>query len=156
MEIVYIETTILGYLASRPSPRQQIAKRQKVTHFWWHEKREACRCVSSELVRLEAREGNLEQARERLKYLEQVEIVELNQEVEELAEIFVQKGRMPLSSLADAVHLASATLAGAHILLTWNCAHLANPDLLKSLRPLADSLGYCLPRVCTPEELMEY
>jgi len=156
MGTVYIETTILVYLASWPSSRVQIAERQKNTHRWWHESRKSFRCLSSELVRLECQAGDPGQARERLKYLEQLEMTEITLAAEELAEVFVKRGPMPSSSIADAVHLACAAMAQADVLLTWNCAHLANPDLLGSLRPLADSLGYCLPRVCTPEELMGY
>jgi hypothetical protein len=40
-------------------------------------------------------------------------------------------------------------------LLTWNCAHIANAQTLPSLRAVAGSLGYELPTICTPDELME-
>ena len=154
MEKIYVETTILGYLASRPSTRPHVAKRQKKTHQWWDEKRPFCRCFCSELVRLEAQAGDPKRAEERLKYLALLEMLENSQEGEKLAELFELQGPMPPTSVADAVHLASATLAGADFLLTWNCAHLANPSLLKILRPLAEDSGYRLPTVCTPEDMV--
>jgi hypothetical protein len=45
-------------------------------------------------------------------------------------------------------------MAGTKYLLTWNCAHLANAQILDRLEPIALRFGCVLPRVCTPEELM--
>ena len=39
-------------------------------------------------------------------------------------------------------------------LLTWNCRHLANVQLLGRLEAEAARLGWKLPKVCTPYELM--
>jgi lipocalin len=39
-------------------------------------------------------------------------------------------------------------------LLTWNCRHLANAQILTRLEQEAQRLGWKLPRVCTPAELM--
>jgi len=39
-------------------------------------------------------------------------------------------------------------------LLTWNCNHLANAEMLDQWEPIAIKAGCKLPRVCTPEELM--
>jgi hypothetical protein len=54
----------------------------------------------------------------------------------------------------DAVHLAVATLAEADYLLTWNCRHLANAQILRRLEREAVARGWKLPKVCTPLELM--
>jgi hypothetical protein len=42
-----------------------------------------------------------------------------------------------------------------HYLLTWNCRHIANGTLQKSLRTLCEDAGYELPVLCTPIELLE-
>jgi hypothetical protein len=39
-------------------------------------------------------------------------------------------------------------------LVTWNCKHLANAEMLRQVERLLDKKGYEIPRVCTPEELM--
>ena len=50
--------------------------------------------------------------------------------------------------------LAIATAAKTDYLLTWNCRHLANAQILRRLEREANKHGWRLPRVCTPPELM--
>jgi hypothetical protein len=38
-------------------------------------------------------------------------------------------------------------------LLTWNCAHIANAELLRALSAAAAEAGHVLPVICTPDEL---
>ncbi|WP_446008618.1 hypothetical protein [Candidatus Electrothrix sp.] len=38
-------------------------------------------------------------------------------------------------------------------LLTWNCTHIANAELLRILSTAATEAGYILPVICTPDEL---
>lgn len=54
----------------------------------------------------------------------------------------------------DAVHLAVATAIAADYLLTWNCRHLANAQILRRLEREARHAWRLLPQVCTPLELM--
>ena len=52
------------------------------------------------------------------------------------------------------MHLAVAMCAEVDFLLTWNCRHLANAQILRRLEREADRFGWELPTVCTPLELM--
>ena len=61
---------------------------------------------------------------------------------------------LPSRAQTDAAHLAIAAVAKADYLLTWNCRHLANAQILGRLEVEAVRLGWKLPRVCTPLELM--
>ena len=72
----------------------------------------------------------------------------------ELAQQFLDTGTLPPAAKVDAVHLAVATLAAADYLLTWNCRHLANAQILRRLEREASKHGWVLPKVCTPLELM--
>ena len=74
--------------------------------------------------------------------------------VDELTEVFLSAGAMPAKAKADAVHLAVATSHRVDYLLTWNCKHLANAEILLRLRPLAEQRGYRMPVVCRPLQLM--
>ena len=47
-----------------------------------------------------------------------------------------------------------ATVHEMNMLLTWNCRHLANADILVQIGRYVRRNGYELPIVCTPEELM--
>ena len=41
-------------------------------------------------------------------------------------------------------------------LLTWNCRHIANVAMYQRFRRIAESSGFRLPILCTPEEFMSY
>ena len=61
---------------------------------------------------------------------------------------------LPARAQTDAAHLAIAATAKVDYLLTWNCKHLANAQILRRLEVEALRLGWKLPKVCTPTELM--
>ena len=71
-----------------------------------------------------------------------------------LAAEFLRTGALPPAVRSDAVHLAVAAVARADYLLTWNCRHLANAQILRRLEREAVPHGWTLPTVCTPLELM--
>lgn len=60
----------------------------------------------------------------------------------------------PAAARSDAVHLAVASVSRIDFLLTWNCRHLANAQILRRLGTEAVRFGWKLPTVCTPLELM--
>jgi hypothetical protein len=39
-------------------------------------------------------------------------------------------------------------------LLTWNCRHIANPEIQRSIAEHLELIGLFLPFICTPEELL--
>jgi hypothetical protein len=45
-------------------------------------------------------------------------------------------------------------VARSDLLLTWNCRHLANAEMLAVVMRVIRGSGYEPPVVCTPEELM--
>lgn len=63
---VYIETSVISYLTSRPSRDLIAAARQEVTQRWWENTAPAFELVTSEIVTLEASRGDRDAARQRL------------------------------------------------------------------------------------------
>jgi hypothetical protein len=153
METVYIETTVVSYLVSHPSQDVIVAAHQKLTREWWQRRRPLFACVISDVVLDEAGDGDAEQASLRLKALEGIPKLTATAEGEHLAAAFLADA-LPAKSAGDAAHLAIAIVGKVKYLVTWNCAHLANAQLLDRLEPIAAASGFKLPRVCTPEELM--
>ncbi len=105
------------------------------------------------MVLEEAREGDVEQAALRLQAMAGFPRLAATTEAEQLAAAFLN-GVLPPKAARDAAHLAIATTGRVKYVLTWNCAHLANAQVLDRLEPIAAACGFKLPRVCTPEELM--
>jgi len=153
METVYIETSVVSYLVALPSRDLIVAGHQQVTQDWWKNRRAKFTCFISHVVLDEARDGDAAQAALRLQALEGFPRLAATPEAERLAAAFLQ-GALPAKAARDAAHLAVATVGKVKYLLTWNCNHLANAQILDRLEPIATAAGFKLPRVCTPEELM--
>ena len=153
MDTVYIETTVASYLVSRPSQDVVIAAHQQLTREWWDQRRRLFACFISDVVLDEAGERDAEQAALRLKALEGIPKLVPTAEGERLAAAFLANV-LPSKAAGDAAHLAIATIGKVNYVLTWNCNHLANAQLLDRLEPIAATAGFKLPGVCTPEELM--
>ncbi len=49
---------------------------------------------------------------------------------------------------------AVAAVHAVDFLLTWNCKHLANAQIARTIALVCQRLGYRMPSICTPEELM--
>jgi hypothetical protein len=152
---VYIETTIISYLAARPSRDLIVAGHQQITHEWWQTARPNFATVSSQLVAREAGAGDAEAAASRLAFLIGVTLLEISEDALTLAQRLLQSKAIPEEFPEDALHVAVAVVNGIEYLLTWNYKHLANAGMRSKIEATCRELGYEAVIICTPEELME-
>ena len=61
---------------------------------------------------------------------------------------------MPKEPQGDALHLAIATFHQVDALLTWNCAHLANPNKFDFIIRINQELGLPTPMLTTPADYL--
>ncbi len=155
LKTVYLETTIISYLAALPSRDLIRAARQEVTWEWWTKRREAYGVYASQVVAREAREGDPDAARRRLELLSDLSLLDVTDEAIDLATALISQGLLPDAAADDALHLGVAAVHGMDYLLTWNCTHLANAAFRDSISFWLAEKGYVPPSVCTPDELME-
>jgi len=66
----------------------------------------------------------------------------------------VAHGIIPAKAAEDALHISIATVHAMNFLLTWNCKHIANPEIQKRIALYLEEQGLFLPFICTPEELL--
>jgi hypothetical protein len=155
IETVYIETSILGYLTARPSRDLVVAAANiEITREWWDTRRNEFQLYSSQAVIKETSQGDAAIASQRLEIVRNLTLLDLNQFVLDLAEQFLRRSNLPAKADVDAVHIAAATVHGMDYLLTWNCKHIANAQIQSKLAEISLSLGYELPILCTPYELL--
>jgi hypothetical protein len=154
METVYLESTIISYLVSNPSRDLIVAAHQQITREWWARRRQYFSCSISQVVLDEIARGDVEQVKRRLAVAQGLPRLRALAEAERLTVQFLQSGALPAAAARDAAHVAIATVARMDYLLTWNCRHIANAQILRKLAATAASSGYTLPDVRTPEELM--
>jgi len=154
MESVYLETTFVSYLVARPSRDLLVAAHQQATQDWWAERRGDFECYISQVVLDEASAGNPEEVKKRLAVLGSLPVLEMTEEAEALARAIVASGAVPPHALRDAAHVAVAAVHATDYLLTWNCRHLANAQIMRRIALACSRLGRRMPLICTPEELM--
>ncbi len=152
---IYIETSIISYLAAWPSPDLMTAACQQITTKWWQGYRKLYNVVTSALVVAESREGDPQIAKKRLDLLKGISALKTTEDAKELARALTQKGALPQKAQADALHIAIAAVYSADYLLTWNCRHIDNPETKPLVRKVCFSEGYTCPEICTPFEIME-
>ncbi len=150
---VYIETSVISYLTARPSKTILGAAHQQITLAWW-ETRSQYDLVISESVLRECGAGDPDAAKKRLTVLNDVPLILITEQALDLANSLVAKGIIPAKAAEDALHIAIATVNGVDYLLTWNCRHIANPEIQRGIAAHLEDIGLSLPFICTPEELL--
>ncbi len=151
---VYIETTIVSYLAARLSRDLIVAAHQQLTEEWWWQRRSSFDLFTSQVVVREAAAGDREMAQGRLDLLAEIPLLAIDESALKLATQLLQRGMIPARAAEDASHIAIATVHGMDYLLTWNCKHIANAQMQKAVAEICRAAGYEPPTICTPEELM--
>jgi predicted nucleic acid-binding protein len=151
---VYIETSVISYLASRPSRDLVVAANQRVTLEWWEAKFLMYDAYISQVVVEEASMGDPDAAKDRLGLIESIPLLELNDHVLGLASRLLKRSVLPERAVRDALHIAVATVHGMDYLLTWNCRHIANALIRSAITGVCLSEGYETPVICTPLELL--
>jgi len=152
---VYIETTVISYLTAWRSPQLIMAAHQEATRSWWDDDRHNFDLFVSEAVVQEAAAGDAKAAHRRLEAIREIPELKITNETLQLAKILISKGQIPENARVDALHIAVATVNGIDYLLTWNCRHIANATFQRSMRMICEEVGYTLPIICTPLELIE-
>jgi len=151
---LYLETTIPSYLTARPSRDLIVAAHQQITHEWWEKRRHNFEIFISQFVIDETGQGDEEASQRRFEILSEFDLLDITDDVTDLASAILDAGVIPQNAATDAAHIAIATVHNIQFLLTWNCAHLANAEISIGIKSVCKSKGYEAPIICTPEELM--
>ena len=154
METVYLETTFISYLVARPSRDVIVAAHQQATDEWWVTRRGEFECRVSQVVIDEASVGDPTEVQKRLAIISGLSALEITEEAESLTQAILAEGILPPRAVRDGAHVAVAAVHAVDFLLTWNCRHLANAQLARRIASVCQRLGYRIPIICTPEELM--
>lgn len=143
-----------SYYVSRDSRDVVVLAHQQITRLWWETRLADFRAYVSPVVLAEAREGDPEQARRRMEILARFQVLGAGEAVEKLAARYMAEFGLPGSAIRDAAHLAFACVYEMDFLVTWNCAHIANGEVIRHLARFNTVAGIATPTVCTPEELL--
>lgn len=151
---MYLETSIISYLAAWPSRDLIIAANQQATHEWWVKRRSDFELVISDVVRDEIAAGDQDASRRRLNLIHGLRVIAPGDADKTLALRLVSALRLPSKAAIDALHVAVAAVNGLQYLLTWNCAHIANAAWRPRIESVCRETGFPAPLICIPPELM--
>jgi hypothetical protein len=154
MESVYLETTFISYLVARPSRDVVVAAHQQTSHEWWDTRRNDFVCNISQVVIDEVSVGDPVEIQKRLDVIRDLPVLEATKSAEALTQAIIASGVIPPRAVRDAAHIAVAAVHRIDYLLTWNCRHLANAQIMRRIKDVCDGLSETMPLICTPEELM--
>ena len=151
---IYLDTTIpSAYHTNRTDPGS--IERRATTRRWWTFAVRTSELLISDAVLLELSDGVSDQVVLRLALVEGLEVLPSRDDITQTAAAYMRQKLMPQNPEGDALHLALASHHRCDALATWNYHHLANPNKLDRIRRLNEELGLFVPRICTPEALLE-
>jgi hypothetical protein len=151
----YLETTVIGYLAMRSSRDVRVAANQLSTREWWDDRRPDFDIFVSQFVLDECDQGDPTAVAERRIYLNNIPVLDMNDDVEALADVISTELQIPPKARIDAFHISVAAVHGIQFLLTWNCKHIANPENRPKIERACRNRGIEPPLICTPFDLLE-
>ena len=151
---VYLDTGIPSRLTGRPARYLRVLRDQRITCLWWNGYRWRVKAFVSDLVVAEAGRGHPEAAQRRIDAISSLPFLEVTDEAKKLAKHILRETKLPSCATEDATHIATAALHGMDFLLTWNCKHLANPEILPHVRRTCKRAGVHAPEICTPEDII--
>jgi predicted nucleic acid-binding protein len=78
-----------------------------------------------------------------------------DQEAMALAQAFIDAGVLGASSVSDALHVATATVAGADVILSWNFRHIVNFDRIHKYNAINVLRGFRPIEIHSPLEMFD-
>lgn len=131
-----------------------IAARQEITHEIWPVLQDNYELYISALVIQEASRGDKEAAKKRLEAISDIPVLEITQNVQEVAQSLINENAVSLEFEEDALHIAVASINGMDFLLTWNFSHLNNVFKKAKIIKAIEKQGFIPPEICSPDEFL--
>src|SRR3954464_14587929 len=146
---LYLEISVIGAYLDKGEPF-----RRDLTIRWWEHELPEYRAVVSLLVARELERVPEPHRTAYLKLVTVLEEVDLTEEAAILAEGYIARGIFHRKYIADALHVAVASVHKIDYLVTWNFGHLANVRRQARIRLFNTAAGFFVPMIVTPEFLV--
>lgn len=152
VKIVYVETSVPSAYVSHRTDSGSLYRR-KLTRQWWAEQAHHYDLVTSQATLNELADGSYPGQDAAIALVKGVPRLEVDEEAQAIAELYIRHFVMPDEDAGDALHLALASIHEVDYLLTWNLRHLANPNKVDHITTINRRLGLLTPIVLSPELL---
>jgi hypothetical protein len=153
MDLIYVETTVIGNVAGRIQANPDVASRQRMTRDWWNITAARYELAISQLVIDECSDGDPAAAQERLDVLDNLTVLAITDDARALARALNAEGAVPASEPRDALHIAVAAVQCVQYLVTWKFKHTANATMRSKIEQTCRDAGFPPPIICSPPEI---
>jgi predicted nucleic acid-binding protein len=149
---IYLDTSVISYLDQQDSPE----KMNDTQKLWDVLKSSKYEVAISEIVSYEIEQCNNDKKQTLLFYIGKIryENIELDEEIEELANRFVDNKILSANSIDDCRHIACSIVSGCDVIVSWNFKHIVNYKTIKGIKIIAALAGYKEIVICTPTMLL--
>lgn len=152
---IYVETTVISYLAARPARDVVSLARQEMSREFWLWAPTVYELCCSQLTIDEISKGDEAAALRRQAFVALCTVLPADPLVANLAQSLIEINAVPQTEPEDAAHIAIATLAQMKYIVSWNFSHMVGPQAKRQLEKAITNLGYEPPLLATPEEIFE-
>jgi predicted nucleic acid-binding protein len=149
---LYIETSVWGFLFDDDVPEKKAA-----TELFFKEiELERYEIFISETVRAEFRDAADARRKALYELVEKYKpvLLEMDEEIRGLAEIYIQNGVLTRKHFRDLLHLAYASVNGMKALISWNQKHLVKMRTYDLVNAINRIHGYHEIQIRTPQEVI--
>ncbi len=141
---IYVDTSVYGGLFDEEFQKETEA------FFHWAEKKKAVFLISSILIKeLGKAPKNVQDYFGKIPATRIEEIAD-SKEIESLADKYIERKIVLLKSIADCTHIATASVARADAIVSWNFKHIVRFDLIKKYNQANFELGYGVITIVDP------
>ncbi|HBE81806.1 MAG: hypothetical protein JNK51_12895 [Blastocatellia bacterium] len=148
-QTLYLETSVIGAYLDNDD-----AFRRDLTIRWFEHELSEYDSFTSILVQRELERISEPHRTGYLKIIQTTSRLELTEEVAILADGYISRGIFHRKFLADAMHVALASVHKIDYLVTWNFGHIASVRKQARIRLFNTTAGFFSPTIVTPEFLV--
>ncbi|TFG14940.1 MAG: PIN domain-containing protein [Promethearchaeota archaeon] len=147
---IYLETSVINFLFAEDAP-----EKMKITKEFFNIINEF-EVFISDIVLLEIEQAPEQKKELLLNVISQYKIkaLESTEQIDKLAQIYVDDGIIPQKYINDALHIAIATKYKMDAIVSWNLTHIVRFQTKLEVKKINKKLNEKDVIICTPEEMV--
>ncbi len=151
---MYLETSVLNFIFAEDSPEKMEATKRLFEEIKQGKFEPYVSAVVIQEIENASEKKRLQLVSIFDKY--KIAVISAEDEMEELADVYVSEGLVPPKYRNDALHIAVATVADMDIMVSWNFKHIVKMKTITLVGYLNEREGYRNIRIFSPEEVIEH
>jgi predicted nucleic acid-binding protein len=148
---IYIDTSVINGLYAQDAEIKAATKR-----FFEFVQKSGAVLYGADLIVEEINQTPEESKRYRLKEAlakYNVEFLQFDDEIKKVANIYIQERIIPVRYIADAVHIATASIHNIPVLVSWNFEHIVKLKTKVEINRINRERGYPKIDISSPQEV---